>query len=650
MNSQKTIKKEWEKSFFQTDLILQSIAEGVCVIDQSGEITFTNRAAKSLLGFEASELTGRNYEETLFNRTQNTVEFCPVRFALTDGESSHVNTETFYRADKSSFLVEYICVPLVEGEEIIGAALTFEDITERRDIEAALAEARDTALKNARIKAAFLANMSHEIRTPLHGIIGTTGLLFETRLDAKQKKYVEMLKTSADLLLEIINDILDFSKIEAGKLNLETVEFDLRQTIADVFDVFKVLARKKNLPLYSEIAERVPDLIAGDSNQLKQVLNNLLSNAVKFTEKGEINLKITLAEEDDENVKLLFEVSDTGIGIEKDAQTHIFQPFMQADLSTTRRFGGTGLGLTISREIVERMNGEIGVESETGKGARFWFTAEFLKKSRAEDENEERSAASDARRTRLKVLIAEDNEINREVIFAMLKNIGIEAETAENGIEAFEFCAKKDFDFVLMDCQMPEMDGLAATQAIRLNPKTKKQPKIAALTANFDPAERDKCLAAGMDEFLTKPLDKNKLIETLNKYFFTENPLQNLDLDKKFSQHSLANIIAPETLKNFIEIESNGEENFVYEMINLYCGNAESGIDEIRAAFKSKDASIVSRRAHNLKGSSANIGAMKLFELFENLEEKVHTENWTEGENLLTQIFDEIGKLRNAIS
>ncbi|MCD9186688.1 MAG: ATP-binding protein [Pyrinomonadaceae bacterium] len=653
MNSQKRIKQNWEKNFYQTDLILQSITEGICVIDLNGEITFTNRAAKSLLGFHLNELNGRNYEETLFDRPKNEIEFCPIRFALTDGEISHVNTETFFRADKSSFLVEYICVPLIEKDEIIGVVLTFEDITERREIEIALAEARDEALKNARIKSVFLANMSHEIRTPLHGIVGTTSLLAETDLDKKQKRYVEMLKTSADLLLEIINDILDFSKLEAGKLNLEIIEFDLRQTIAEVADVFRVLAQRKHLRLFSEIDRGIPLKVSGDSNQLKQVLNNLLSNAVKFTETGKISLKISLKEKNKKTVILMFEVTDTGIGLDQDAREQIFHPFTQADASTTRRFGGTGLGLAICREIIEKMNGEIGVESTSGEGSRFWFTAEFLNVEKKADawETEEKVRIENSEIcNNVKILIVEDNEINREVASAMLKNLGIEIESAENGAKAVEFCLKQDFDLVLMDCQMPEMDGFAAAAAIRQSKKSGKQPKIIALTASASFEERQKCFTAGMDDFLTKPLEKNKLIKTLNKYCFTENPLENLDLPEKFSQHSLAEIIAPETLKNFLEIESNGEENFTFEMISLFCSNAENGIAEIHDALESKNAAFIRRKAHQLKGSSANLGAMKLVELFDNLENIIQKESRIESENLLTEIFREIEKLKKVIS
>lgn len=652
MNSQKRIKQNWEKNFYQTDLILQSITEGICVIDLNGEITFTNRAAKNLLGFQLADLNGRNYEETLFNRPKNEIEFCPIRFALTDGEISHVNTETFFRADESSFLVEYICVPLIENDEIIGVVLTFEDITERREIEIALAEARDQALKNTRIKSAFLANMSHEIRTPLHGIIGTTNLLAETDLDEKQRRYAEMLKTSANLLLEIINDILDFSKIEAGKLALEMIEFNLRQTIAEVADVFKVLAQRKTLRLLLEIDKEIPQTVLGDSNQLKQVLNNLLSNAVKFTEKGKINLKISVKEKSKKSIILMFEVTDTGIGLDEEVREQIFHPFTQADASTTRRFGGTGLGLAICREIVEKMNGEIGVESKLENGSRFWFTAEFLnvEETANAQETEEVQIESGENRKNVKILIVEDNEINREVASAMLKNIGIEAESVENGAKAVEFCAKKDLDVVLMDCQMPEMDGFAAAKAIRENQGRGKRPKIIALTASSSFEERQKCFSAGMDDFLTKPLEKNKLIKTLNKYCFTENPLENLDLPEKFSQHSLAEIIAPETLKNFLEIESNGEKNFTFEMILLFCTNAESGIAEIEDALKSKDAALICRKAHQLKGSSANLGAMKLVELFDDLENNIQKESWTESENLLAEIFKEIEKLKKAIS
>ncbi len=648
----KQIETNWHERIFPTDLVLQSIAEGVCVIDQDEKIVFANFSAAKNFGYTPTEIIGKNYHELLFNRKKAEALFCPISFALTEGETSHVNTETFFRKDGSNFLVEYVCVPLIEREEIIGSVVTFEDITERRDIETAIAAARDTALENARARAAFLANMSHEIRTPLNGIIGTTDLLLNSNLDKEQKNYAEMLRTSADLLLEIVNEMLDFSKIEAGKLELETVEFDIRRVLKETTDLFSALAKKKNLALFVEIDERIPSALFGDSSQLRQVLNNLLSNAVKFTEAGQIAVQITLGKQTGDASVLLFEIFDSGIGIAEDAQKYIFEPFAQADISTTRRFGGTGLGLAICRRIVELMNGEIGLESQSGKGSRFWFTAKFAENG--EDIQAETTKINEknlkseiwssepkiTESRNLKVLIVEDNLINREITKALLKQIGIESENVENGLKAVEICRENHFDFVLMDCRMPEMDGFEATRKILGQTKSHQLPKIIALTASATAEEREKCFAAGMSDVLTKPFTQNDLINFLNKHWFKHNRSQNLDLEKDFVQHSFSDIIDPEILENFIEIEAGGEKNFVSDVFNLFCNYTESGISKIEKAFSEKNIEVIKQKAHDLRGSSANVGVKKLPELFENLESVANDGNWKRTGKIITEITE----------
>lgn len=658
--SVKSQKKEKPENFqperiFSTDLILQSISESICVIDQTGKIVFANLSAAKNLGYAPSEIIGKNYHETLFNRSNADALFCPIDFALTEGEISHVSTETFFRSDKSGFLVEYICVPLIENEQIIGAVVTFEDIAERRDVETAIAEARDNALKNARARADFLANMSHEIRTPLNGIIGTTDLLLASRLDQNQKNYAEMLKTSADLLLEIVNEILDFSKIEAGKLQLETVEFDFRKIIKETTDLFSTLAKNKNLTLNFAVDEKIPVNVFGDSSQLKQVLNNLLSNAVKFTEKGEVFVKISLREENAESVDLLFEIFDSGIGIEDEAQKYLFQPFTQADISTTRKFGGTGLGLAICRRIVEMMRGEIGFESRAGKGSRFWFTAMFAVKEKDSAkvkeafENLGKVPSPKNKNRKLNVLVVEDNPISREIGKATLRQIGVEAEAAENGKIAVEICREKFFDLILMDCRMPEMDGFEAAQKIIGQSKPPKIPKIIALTASVTVEEREKCFAAGMIDFLTKPIRQNDLVKVLEKVGSEQNPLQNLDLDEKFVQHSLSDIIAPKVLENFLEIQSRGEENFVREMLDLYRSHTESGISAIKSAFSENNLEVIKQKAHSLKGSSGNIGIFELANFFENLEKEANDKNWVGIGEAITEIIERFKQIKVVI-
>lgn len=622
-----------ERRLRHDNLILDSLVEGVCVIDSDETIGFSNRAAERMFG--GSLTNGKSYEETFFRRSHGESEFCPIRFALREGEPSHVKTETFRRCDGGDFLVEYICVPLIEKGTIAGAVITFKDITESRDIERAIAEARDAAVENVRARAAFLANVSHEIRTPLNGIIGAANLLSETKLDEKQRNYLSMFKTSAELLLETVSEILDFSKIEAGKSNFETVEFDFRRLIADTAKVFESLASEKNIRFETLIDGKIPPRLRGGGHQLRQILNNLLSNALKFTEAGEITLEIKLEHADETRLTLYFSLSDTGIGIEKQNLNRLFQPFAQADDSTTRRFGGTGLGLAICREIVEKMNGQIGVESQLGKGSRFWLTAEFQPSAEISPDGKTNADSAEHllhsfEKFALKALIVEDNQINRQITKEILQQIGITAEIAENGAEALEKCVSSDFDFILMDCRMPYMDGFEATEKILRRNSRMRQPKIIALTASATDDERERCFACGMIDFLTKPIDKNDLIKTLRKYFAVESAEKRLDLSENFVQHSLSEIISPAALEKLLEIERRGQKSFISEMINLYVEHTENGLTEIKAAFAAENYAVIEQKSHGLKGSSANIGAAEMAQLFERLEEKTRLRNQTE--------------------
>ncbi len=630
---------------FQNELVLQSIAEGICVIGLDERIVFVNASTAKNLDYQSGEIIGKKYYEILFGKNKVKTPYCPIGFALSEGQISHVNTETFFRSDGSDFLVEYVCVPLIEDEKIIGSVVTFEDITERREIETAIAEARDFALKNVRARAAFLANMSHEIRTPLNGIVGTTDLLSSSQLGTEQKKYVEMLKTSTDNLLEIVNEILNFSKIEAGKQKLEIIEFDLRRVLSEAVSLFSALAEKKNIALRFEVDEQMPPSIFGDSSQLRQILSNLLSNAVKFTETGEIFVKVAVKKQSADDIILLFEVFDNGIGIKPESQKYLFEPFAQADISTTRRFGGTGLGLAICRRIVEMMDGEIGLESRPGEGTKFWFTAKFPKKGGeiyAKIDKEETVISPGDQELPLeteniKVLVVEDNPVNREIAKAMLRRIGIAAETAENGVKAVEICRDKYFDLILMDCRMPEMDGFEATRRILASKTTQPKPVIIALTASVSADERDECFAAGMSDFLTKPITQKTIGNLIKKHWFDQTRVQNLDLNTKFVQHSFSDILNPEILENFIEIESHGEKNFVREMLELFCGYTEEGIAELGNALSQKTIEKIKQKAHGLKGSSVNIGALKLPEIFERLEEASEDENWAEIEKIISE-------------
>ncbi|MDR1124952.1 MAG: response regulator [Deltaproteobacteria bacterium] len=388
--------------------------------------------------------------------------------------------------------------------------------------------ARDLAEQSARAKSDFLANMSHEIRTPMNAVLGMTHLLADSSLTDKQRGYVEQARHSASLLLHIINDILDFSKIEAGKMDMEAVGFALRKLVANAHNGVKTQAAGKNLKLCVEIGPDVPDQLVGDPLRLEQVLLNIAGNAVKFTREGSVSLRVSVAERADSGpVTLLFEISDTGIGMTPEQVSGLFQPFSQADTSTTRKFGGTGLGLAISRSLVAMMGGKIWCASQPGQGSKFSFLAVFglpeqVERAAPEPTDPDGPAAvqgpeSAADLQGLRVLLAEDNEINQMIAVELLESRGVLVDAVNNGLEALAALEKNKYDAVLMDIQMPEMDGLTATARIRENPAFRDLPVI-AMTAHAMTGDREVSLEGGMNDHLTKPIEPDLLYAALVRW------------------------------------------------------------------------------------------------------------------------------------
>jgi signal transduction histidine kinase/CheY-like chemotaxis protein len=444
------------------------------------------------------------------------MEECRIVDSRLRGIDVHLENEVFWRADGTSFPVEYWAYPIRKENEIMGAVVTFLDITERKRAQAALLEAKQAAEAASQAKSEFLANMSHEIRTPMNGIIGMTDLALGTYVTAEQREYLSLVKSSADSLLHVINDILDFSKIEAGKLELEKTDFEIRDLFRDTLKTLAQRAGSKSLEICARVSPQVPMTLVGDPTRLRQMVTNLVGNAIKFTEQGSIVLNVDLESAHDKEVALHISVADTGMGIPKEKQNVIFDSFAQADGSTTRRFGGTGLGLTISRQLVELMGGRIWVDSEMGKGSTFHFTCQLLKGSEAASDQDEIAAQA---LPGIKVLVADSNEINREIFSEMLKNWGMNASRADSGRAALDLLetAKREghpFRLAILDTGLSGVDGFEVLQEMQSNPEWNCEV-IMLVSLKRHLADVERCRTLGVKHCLTKPIGQSELLDAI---------------------------------------------------------------------------------------------------------------------------------------
>jgi signal transduction histidine kinase/DNA-binding NarL/FixJ family response regulator/HPt (histidine-containing phosphotransfer) domain-containing protein len=513
-------------------------------------------------------------------------------------------------------------------------------VAERERDAAELAAARDAAMEASRLKSSFLAMMSHEIRTPMNGVIGLNELLLQTELDADQRRLAQGVQLAGRSLLGLINDILDFSKIEAGQLELESVPFDIRSVLDQVVEMLGPTAADKGIPVSVQVEDDVPRRVVGDPTRLGQVLSNLLSNAVKFTPRGQVTVAAHVAEHTGDTVLLEVTVTDTGIGIPEEQQERLFEPFRQADASTTRTHGGTGLGLAIARQLVQALGGEIDVDSRTGIGSRFRFSARFT----VPPENEQHASApvvaavesADAE-GRGRVLVVEDNDINQLVALGILEALGYTGEVAVNGADAVERVAKRQYDAVLMDIQMPVMDGVTAARQIRADEPDGSRVPIIAMTASAITGERERCLAAGMDDFLSKPVSSDQLAASLQ----TQLSADTASTRPASQQRARTPDLDPARLD---ELLSMGERAvpLVARAISNFVGGFDATWDELSTAARTGDASTLRAVAHRLKGSALNLGARRVAELCQELEDVGDT-GTTEGVTPLLELLRAAG-------
>ena len=508
----------WDAERFRA--ILDQIEDGCFVVDLRGHYLFVNDAFCRIFGVERDSILGEHFGVTTTDSARRAETLALYAGVFRTGQSLRsYEYEVHLKNPAVKFVEQSVSLERDAHGRPIGFLGIIRDTTARKLAERELAQAKEAAEAANRAKSEFLANMSHEIRTPMNGIIGMTALALDTDLTPYQTDCLSTVKLQAETLLRIVNDVLDFSKIESRKMHLESAPFTLSEAVDDVFKPMALAAGEKGLHVTRHIAPAVPDRLVGDAVRLKQVLTNLVANAIKFTERGTVTLDVRADGPIAQTAALRFSVADSGIGIPEDKIATIFKPFEQADGSTTRRFGGTGLGLTISATLVRLMGGRIWVESTPGVGSTFYFTAAFpiapVTAGRAEDRGRAdaaRAAASPVVGAR--VLVAEDNVVNQRIAQTLLTKRGHAVTVVNTGREAVDALERESFDVVLMDVQMPDMDGFEATAAIRAREREDgTRVRIVAMTAHAMQGDRERCLAAGMDDYLSKPIDPQTLFE-----------------------------------------------------------------------------------------------------------------------------------------
>ncbi len=599
------------------NLIFDAAPIGMLLIDENTVIKKVNKSMLHIIGSHEQEMINQTIGNGLgclnSYKDKNGCGFseacgkCELRSTLAEIGSSQENMlgiEAQYTlledgVEKELWLkINSVPVEIDNRKHVV---LVIDDITEDKIMQKELERAMESAKAANLAKSEFLANMSHEIRTPLNGMLGMIDLTLLTGLTEEQKDNLFIARGCASTLLNLINDILDFSRIEARKLTMESIGFNLEELMEQTIKPHNIKAYEKGLELKYQLDPRIPQIVNGDPNRLKQVINNLLGNAIKFTDTGEIKITASLKNSTDEYVELEFQISDTGVGIDSNYMNNLYETFSQADNSITRKYGGSGLGLAISRQLVKIMNGDIWVESKVGEGSTFYFSVK-LDAGSAESNIKHNIDAIVRAKNPLRILLAEDDRINQVVITRMIKEGGHFVETVNNGIEALRAINEKKFDVVLMDIQMPEMDGIEAVSRVRENEKgTQVHVPIIALTAYALQGDREKYLSVGMDDYIAKPVQMNNLLETIAKVVEKSKERKQ---NKAFVENEYF-CDCDNTKQKGLLLEHNDKTK---RMISSIFMNSE----HLKDALENKDSPLVEKYAHEIKELSSSISATSI--------------------------------------
>jgi PAS domain S-box-containing protein len=676
ITERKRAEEELYRSRQMLQTILDTIPERVFWKDRNCIYLGCNRALATDAGLNhPAEIVGKNDFDLAWSETAE-VYRADDKLVMEQGSAKLGFEEIQDRPDGGRVWLQTNKLPLRDREgKVTGILGTYEDITERKRADEEMRKAKEAAEAATRAKSQFLANMSHEIRTPMNGVIGVAGLLLDTVLTPEQRQYAELVRISGEALMAVINDILDFSKIEARKLTLETTDFDLRTVMENAVAVVAIKAAEKGLALGSELKPGTPWLLRGDPGRLRQILMNLVGNAVKFTHHGGLSISAALdveegnveedQAEDGGTARLRFNITDTGIGFRQEQASALFEPFVQADGSSTRRYGGTGLGLTISKQLAELMGGRIGVESQEGEGSTFWFTAVFEKQpekqlpvkalamtsaggslaaAAAAPALQPPAAVPASRQAR--ILLAEDNPVNQAVAMAMLTKLGYRADLVSNGVEALQALRQADYDLVLMDCGLPEMDGYEATRRIRDGGAGTRNPliPIIAITADAMSGDRDKCLGAGMSDYVAKPVEVRKLGDMLEKWLeATSASPVNAPPDRIPAE--LEPVFNP---KEFLA-RLMGDQDLASKVVAAFLEDAPRQLRALQGMIEKGDAEGAQRQAHTLKGAAATLSAEALRALCYEAQEAAATKDLNRASVLLPRMQEQFERLKTTL-